>query len=133
MVKDKQDKGGQDCGREAGGGRKGIYKNGEETASRTGMRLEGGLLETTWTTLERCPASGAERQACLEGGWGEGKIFFKGPLQDFFRNQHPFVLRHHDGAHGARHRIFHHDAVGFAAQDDADGRVFVLLFDVDRR
>ena len=40
------------CGRDAGGERKGIYKNREKTASWTGMRLESGFLETTWTTRD---------------------------------------------------------------------------------
>ena len=36
----------------AGGMREGSYKNGEETASRTETRLEGGWGETTWTTRD---------------------------------------------------------------------------------
>ena len=59
----------------------------------------------------------------LGGRLGKGQIFFKRPLQDFLRNQHLLVLRHHDGTHRARHRVFHHDAVRLAAQDDADGRL----------
>ena len=42
----------KDCGRDAGGEREESYKNGEKTALRTGMFLEGGWRETTWTTRD---------------------------------------------------------------------------------
>ena len=51
-TKDTKSKGIRWCGRDAGGGREGRYKNGEKTASRTGTCLECEFFETTLTTRD---------------------------------------------------------------------------------